>query len=180
MACPKLPNNATGELVLMMHAATGSPPTERAFPHAEVSCVGAKWLLRWALLMVSYSCSLMSGMLRSRTIPALLKRMSAPPQLPVAAWTKTAGAIPVSDVVAVRHGLAADLADPLRRPRQRRIRATAVYRTAEAVDDDARTLICEQCGVLTPDASTSGRDDGNATLEHFHKPSPATSDRTQC
>ena len=75
-------------------------------------------------------------------------------------------ALPVGDVVAVGHGLAAerlDLVDDLLR--RRGVRAGSVVGATEIVDDDLGPLAGEEQRMLAADAATCARDDGDSTVQ---------------
>ena len=116
------------------------------------------------MITASHSSMVMFTNIRSRRIPALLTTTSRPPKVSIAVSDQPARAVPVRDVVVVRHGLATSRADcvddveggtsdaPRRRP------------CTEIVHHDLGSLAGQLQRVSPTDTPTGSGDDGDASL----------------
>ena len=92
VACPIEPCSPAPDEVLMTRATRWRPSLASARQYAPACRSGAKWPLRCTRMTASHSSSEVLTSIRSRTNPALLTRMSSPPNVSIACWTIAAAA----------------------------------------------------------------------------------------
>ena len=148
--------------------------TMRPYPASFITGTAWRAMLnapfRWVAMTASKSSSLIFTSVRSRTMPALLTRMSMEPKTSVAVATMRSA--PSKSVTDSCDGTAlpAESLD-LRADAARRIVAGVVapQAHAEVVDHDRGTLAGQFEGELPADAPTRSGDDGDAVLQQHGK-----------